>query len=102
MTVGSEHSPLATPRNQGGHAMKQRLALSMLLALAVSVRVSTALAGAASSTAFRATAGLVSSTGLVARAPCGPVEFGNFGRTDVYEGTATVLGRFTLTQNLCL
>lgn len=82
--------------------MKHRLAWWAVLALVVSLAVPTALARGASPLPFRATAHLVSTTGLVSREACGPVEFGNFGRTDVYEGTATALGRFTLTQNLCL
>ena len=82
--------------------MTQRLALSMFLALALVLTATATQARAASVNPFESTATLVSSTGFIAREPCGSAALGNFGRTDVYTGTATALGRFTLTQNSCL
>ena len=83
--------------------MKYTLALSMFVGLVLCMTAPAAFAESSSSSIpFRATGALVSSTGFVAREPCGPVAGGGFGRTDIYEGTATALGRFTLTENLCV
>jgi len=79
---------------------RRAVRLVLLLVLLVVAAPQAAIADGLRLLPFRATSTLVSATELMPMPQCGGQGF--LGETDIYSGTGTHLGTFTLTETLCM